>query len=135
MNIVNIIGRLTREPEVRYTKTNKAVCDFTLAVGNGEITDFVPCICWNKTAENLSKYQHKGNQIGITGKFTSDSYEDKDGNKRTRYYVMVNQLEFLTPKSEFQDITDDDPFGEMGKKVEEEIIEQDLEITDDDLPF
>lgn len=83
----------------------------------------------------MSKYQHKGNQIGITGKFTSDSYEDKDGNKRTRYYVMVNQLEFLTPKSEFQDITDDDPFGEMGKKVEEEIIEQDLEITDDDLPF
>ena len=88
MNKVLLTGRLTRDPELRYTSNNKAVCNFTIAtnrpvVRDGEkIADFINCIVWGKTAENLSKYQSKGSLVGIDGRLESRSYDDKDGNKR-----------------------------------------------------
>ena len=141
MNKVILTGRLTRDPELRYTANNKAVCDFTIAtnrpvVRDGErVADFINCRVWNKTAENLDKYQAKGNLIAVVGRMQVDSYKDKDGNTRYSNYVLVEDLEYLGRKK--------DP--EANKKDQEAENEyKDLHITtevqeqfdySDELPF
>jgi single-strand DNA-binding protein len=108
MNNCNFIGRLTKDPELKYVGgDNKSLCNFTLAVdkpvkdaqGNKQ-ADFVPCTAWGKTAELLSQYFNKGSQIGITGRFESRSYEDESGNKKTSYSILVNNIDFVGGKSE-----------------------------------
>lgn len=133
MNKVLLTGRLTRDPELRYTSNNKAVCNFTIAtnrpvVRDGEkIADFINCIVWGKTAENLSKYQSKGSLIGIDGRLESRSYDDKDGNKRYVTEVQVEHIEFLGSKSDGQTETkESNPYEEFGNAIE---------ISDDELPF
>ena len=106
MNKVILTGRLTRDPELRYTANNKAVCDFTIAtnrpvVRDGErVSDFINCRVWNKTAENLVKYQTKGNLIAVIGRMQVDKYQDKDGKNRNYTYVLVEDLEYLERKKE-----------------------------------
>ena len=133
MNKVLLTGRLTRDPELRYTPNGKAVCNFTIAtnrpvVRDGEKTaDFINCIVWGKTAENLSKYQSKGSLIGIDGRLESRSYDDKDGNKRYVTEVQVEHIEFLGSKSDGQTETkESNPYEEFGNSIE---------ISDDELPF
>ena len=133
MNKVLLTGRLTRDPELRYTSNNKAVCNFTIAtnrpvVRDGEkIADFINCIVWGKTAENLSKYQSKGSLVGIDGRLESRSYDDKDGNKRYVTEVQVEHIEFLGSKSDGQTETkESNPYEEFGNAIE---------ISDDELPF
>ena len=132
MNKVILTGRLTRDPELRYTQNNKAVCSFTIAtnrpvVRDGENTaDFINCCVWGKTAENLSKYQGKGSLIGIEGRLESRSYDDKDGNKRYVTEVQVEHIEFLGSKSDGQAAKESDPFEEFSNETE---------ISDDELPF
>lgn len=133
MNKVLLTGRLTRDPELRYTPNNKAVCSFTIAtnrpvVRDGEKTaDFINCIVWGKTAENLSKYQSKGSLIGIDGRLESRSYDDKDGNKRYVTEVQVEHIEFLGSKSDGQAAAkESNPYEEFGNAIE---------ISDDELPF
>ena len=133
MNKVLLTGRLTRDPELRYTPNGKAVCNFTIAtnrpvVRDGEKTaDFINCIVWGKTAENLSKYQSKGSLIGIDGRLESRSYDDKDGNKRYVTEVQVEHIEFLGSKSDGQTETkESNPYEEFGNAIE---------ISDDELPF
>ena len=106
MNKVILTGRLTRDPELRYTANNKAVCDFTIAtnrpvVRDGErVADFINCRVWNKTAENLVKYQTKGNLIAVIGRMQVDKYQDKDGKNRNYTYILVEDLEYLERKKE-----------------------------------
>ena len=133
MNKVLLTGRLTRDPELRYTSNSKAVCNFTIAtnrpvVRDGEkIADFINCIVWGKTAENLSKYQSKGSLIGIDGRLESRSYDDKDGNKRYVTEVPVEHIEFLGSKSDGQTETkESNHYEEFGNAIE---------ISDDELPF
>lgn len=121
MNRTIIIGRVTRDIELRYTPSEKAVTQFTVAVNrrNNDEADFISCEAWNKTAEVMSKYVKRGDRIGIVGHLKVDSYE-KDGQKRTFTKVVVDELEFLANKRkeeppqkkiEFEDISDDDlPF-------------------------
>ena len=133
MNKVLLTGRLTRDPELRYTPNGKAVCNFTIAtnrpvVRDGEkIADFINCIVWGKTAENLSKYQSKGSLVGIDGRLESRSYDDKDGNKRYVTEVQVEHIEFLGSKSDGQTETkESNHYEEFGNAIE---------ISDDELPF
>ena len=97
-------GRLTRDVELRATPQGNFVCEFTLAtnrpvVRDGErVADFVTCVVWNKQAENLAKYQSKGNLIAVEGNIRTDSYKDKDGNTRYKTYVLVNTIEYLEAK-------------------------------------
>ena len=86
MNKAILIGRLTRDPELRTTPTGRNVCQFSIAVNrnftnaNGEReADFINCVVWDKQAENLAKYQHKGNQIAVEGRIQTRNYDDKDG--------------------------------------------------------
>lgn len=102
MNHVVLIGRLVADPETRYTQSGIAVCSFRLAVdrkfknqaGERE-ADFINCVAWRRAAEIIGQYMAKGRRIGIEGALQSRNYQDKDGNNRTAYEVVVNEFEFL----------------------------------------
>lgn len=138
MNKVMLIGRLTKVPELRSTPNGKQVCEFTLATNriNNEDADFISCIVWEKQAENLCKYQTKGSLIGIIGQLRTTSYE-KEGVRKYKTYVLVSEIEYLSSvshKEEKEGQSETNPFAEMNTKVESDIGQQ-IEITDDDLPF
>lgn len=106
MNNVNLVGRLTADPELKYSTSGTAFCNFTLAVNrlkkpdNGPDADFIRCSCSGKTAESLCHYQRKGNQIGVNGRIQTGSYTNKQGQKIYTTDVIVNHVDFLTPKKE-----------------------------------
>lgn len=99
MNKVILIGRLTKDPDLRYTPSGAAVCNFTVACdkrdkeGNKD-ADFIDCVAWNKSAENLAKYMSKGRQIAVEGRVDVSSYE-KDGQRRWKTQIVCNSVEFL----------------------------------------
>lgn len=103
MNSVNLIGRLTRHPELKQTNSGKSVCQFTLAVNkfvNGEKqSDFISCVAWNKTAENISMYLSKGSQLAVEGSIQTRTYEDGNGTRKYVTEVVVAQVHFLDNKS------------------------------------
>jgi len=105
MNIVILSGRLTKDPEIRYTNSKKAVASFTLAVEDGKDKDgnrkaqFLNCVAWEKTAEILDQYFQKGDGMTVNGKLTSRSYE-KDGKKVYVTEVHVTGIEFPLSKKE-----------------------------------
>lgn len=99
MNSANIIGRLTRDPELRYTANNFPVCTFSVAIdrrGKEEKkTNFIPVKVLGKAAENCGKYLAKGRLVGVHGSIETDSYTDKEGNKRSTWNVLASGVEFL----------------------------------------
>lgn len=100
MNNVSIIGRLTKEIEIKKTESGKKVTSFTLAVNRDkDHTDFIPCVAWEKTAELLERYTSKGSRIGAVGQISTRSYETQSG---TRYVteVLVSRIELLDSKKE-----------------------------------
>ena len=109
MNKVILIGRLTRDPEVRYTQTGIAVCTFTLAVdrryarkneNNGQPTaDFIPIVTWRKLAEICGNNLTKGRRISLEGSMQVRSYEAQDGTKRYVTEVIANEIEFLDSRN------------------------------------
>lgn len=135
MNSINLIGRITKELELRTTPSDKKVCEFSIAVNRigTDKTDFINCQVWGKQAENLTKYQGKGNLIGVTGSLNVDTYE-VEGQRRYKTYVVANNIEYLSAKTSEDTIKEEpkeqpkeeDPFASFG---------QSIEITDDDLPF
>lgn len=134
MNQVILIGRLTKDPELRETSNGKPVASFTLAVDKfGEGADFINCVVWNKQAENLAKYQKKGGQIGITGRLQTRDYEDEKGNKRYITEVVADSIEYLGAKKEESNQTQEkvEPLEFSTKTTTQETIE----YTDSDLPW
>ncbi len=101
MNQVMLIGRLTKDVELRRTPNGSPVCEVTVAVdrlkkGDREKeADFIQVTVWGKSAENLAQYKGKGDQIAVEGRLTVDSYTDKDGNKRWKTFVTANRIEFI----------------------------------------
>ena len=154
MNKAILIGRLTRDPELRTTPTGRNVCQFSVAVNrtftnaNGEReADFINCVVWDKQAENLSKYQKKGNQIAVEGRIQTRNYDDKDGKRVYVTEILATNISFLdakgtsngggsfnnTPEPPMEDNSnattvsvDKDPFEAFGDSIE---------ISDNDLPF
>lgn len=101
MNSINIIGRLTEDITLNATTTGISVCSFTVAVRrphSADKTDFIRCVAWNSTAENIAKYFCKGKKIGLSGILTSRNYEDADGNKMTKYEVVVESFCYCEKK-------------------------------------
>lgn len=105
MNSFIGIGRLTKDPELRYTTSNKAVASFSIAItrtfknAEGEFeADFINCECFGQVADTLSKYTHKGDLIAVNGNIRTDKYQDSNGNNKTRTYILVNRVQFLTTK-------------------------------------
>ncbi|WP_214795221.1 MULTISPECIES: single-stranded DNA-binding protein [unclassified Exiguobacterium] len=109
INRVLLVGRLTRDPEMRYTQSGIAVARFTLACdrpfggqdGKKE-TDFIDCTVWRKQAENVAQYLKKGNMAGVDGRLQISSYEGQDGQKRQRAEVVADSVRFLEPKGQGQ---------------------------------
>ena len=137
MNRVELVGRLTAKPELRYTNSNMAYTRFSVAINRvtntqGErVTDFINVVVWGKQAENAANYLDKGSLVGIEGSIQTGNYTDKDGNKRTSFDVRANRVEFLSSKSQIQAnaMTDEfdmqssnidlesDPYAEYGDSV------------------
>ena len=155
MNRVVLIGRLSRDPELRHTTSGMAVCQINVAIsrrvgaGRDPETDFINVVVWDKQAENVSKYLSKGRQVAIEGRIQTRSYDNNEGKRTYVTEVVANSVEFLgsasdnpTPRQEVQeenpfdvDTTpetqeslslDNDPFASFGEKVE---------ISDNELPF
>lgn len=109
MNKVFLIGRLTADAELRTTTSGKSVTTFSLAVNDGfgekQKAYFFNVVVWGKGAEAVANYTHKGSKVAVTGKLTSRSYDDKNGNKRTAIEVvadMMGGVEFLDSKNSNQ---------------------------------
>jgi single-strand DNA-binding protein len=129
INKTTLIGRLTKDPDVRTLQNGNTVATFTLAVDrtfksrDGEkSTDFVPIVAWGKTAELCEQYLRKGNLTGVCGRCQTRTYESKDGTNRFVMEVVAEEVSFLTPKKEQTQSID-------------EISEQYGFIEDDDMPF
>ena len=142
MNKVVLMGRLTRDPEVRYTSTNNTlVASFSLAVnrrfaraGEERQADFINITAWDKTGEFCSKYFKKGQQVGVIGRIQTRNYDDKDGKK-------VYVTEVIAEEAYFADTRRDgeaNPFGggATGATFDANTAPSDFtQVTDDDLPF
>ena len=131
MNKVSLVGRTTKDIEVRYTEqTQTAVCRFTLAVNRrkkDDGADFISCQAWGKTAELMGKYVSKGDRIGVNGRIQTGSYKKDD---RTIYTtdVVVEELEFLESKGNSAEQkestepkTDENGFMQLPENFEEEL--------------
>ncbi|MDT2574340.1 single-stranded DNA-binding protein [Lactococcus petauri] len=137
INNVVLVGRIVREPELRYTPQNTAVATFTLAVNRrfknaqGEReTDFINCVIWRQPAENLANWAKKGTLVGITGSIQVRNYENKEGQRVYVTEVLADNFQMLesssnkTEKGKTKSQQDKDPFAGSP-----------MEVSDDDLPF
>ena len=137
MNKCFITGRIANNLELRSTSTGKSICEFRLAtnrpvVRDGErVADFINCRVWNKTAENLTKYQNKGNLIAVIGRMQVDRYEDKGGNTRYSNYVLVEDLEYLERKKE----NNQEEVKEIENFSTTTEVQQQFDYTEEELPF
>ena len=157
MNKVFLIGRLTRDPELRYIGSNTPVATFSIAINRnftnsaGEReADFINIVVWRKQAENVKNYLQQGSQVAIDGRIQSRSYEDKEGQKRYVTEVVADNVEFLGSKNSANNSNskkdNDEPtpydFGDKdepkGTDVESNPFADfgsSIEISDDELPF
>nr|DAZ33219.1 MAG TPA: Single strand binding protein [Caudoviricetes sp.] len=135
MNKVQLVGRLTRDPETRYSQSTQpiAVTRFSVAVNrrfkkDGEPdTDFINCVSFGKTAEFISKYFTKGKMIGIAGCIRTNSWTDKNGQKHFSTDVLVEEVEFCGSKA-------DETSGNIQQQNEDYYIAEEV-AEDDNLPF
>ena len=136
LNQINLMGRLTAEPDYRTTQSGVAVARFTLAVERNyqqnrqKQTDFFEVTAWRGTADFVQKYFHKGQLVAVTGSVQSDNYTDKDGNKRKSWSVQAQQVYFAESKrdgggqkSNIDVERDEPPAGDF------------VPVANDDLPF
>jgi len=132
MNKTILLGRLVRDPEVRYVKTGKAVAQITLAVDkfvNGEKqADFIPVVLWEKQAELVGNGVAKGDRLLVEGSISTRSYEAKDGSKRFVSEVVAQRMEFIEKKSANASTGQSgsergmsDSFGDIGQVFDQEI--------------
>lgn len=157
LNKVILIGRFTRDPELRSTPQGTSTCSFSLAVdrnyakaGGERQTDFINCVAWRQTAEFISKYFSKGNLVCVEGSIQTRSWKDNDGNNRYATEVVIDQVYFVESKksaaasqesysqvpyqqtqpaySQQQPTFNDSPFGSLPDPISPL-------GTDDDLPF
>lgn len=148
MNKIILIGRLTKDPEFRYTQSGTAAASFTLAVNrrftnqNGEReADFINCVAWQKAAEFVANYFKKGQQMALEGRLQVRSYEGNDGQRRWVTEVVAEQIEFVWSKesgsnnsnstggnsgSGHNSSSGDNPYEGLGQEVM---------FDDSDLPF
>lgn len=137
MNKVNLIGRLTKDPELRYNTSNIAVTRFTLAVNRnftnekGERdADFISCVAWRKTAELICKHFKKGSEFGASGRIQTGKYENEKGATIFTTDVIVDEITFVGskkeerplpkytgPQSNEQSNVETDPFAEFGDSI------------------
>lgn len=153
INRTVLVGRLTKDPEVRFTSSNIAYSRFTLAVNrtfagpSGEReADFIQCIAWRKQAENLARFVRKGSLIGVEGRIQTGSYDDKDGIRKYTTDVVADSVQFLESKNQDSNDNNYAPRNSRGdnnnnsNKYQERSVERkqstpSIDVSEDDLPF
>lgn len=98
MNSINLVGRLTKDPELRRTGEGTSVCSYSLAVKRpraSDKTDFIDCVTWRQGAEYLCQYGHKGDVVAVSGSLQSREWTDKNGNNRVAWEVVTDSVELL----------------------------------------
>lgn len=161
INNVTLVGRLTYDPDLRYTVNGTAVASFSLAVNrkrknqDGERgVDFIPCVAWSKAAETIAEYAKKGKELAVEGELRQNSWENEDGERRSRIEVHITSFQFLRDpngskaddeEEEIEEEAEEKPKKKKAtkkgsKKKKEardpfEIDEEPLEIDEDDIPF
>jgi len=143
MNRIMLIGRISKDIELRTTGTNKDVANFSIAVNNpykkdeqgNTQADFFDCIVWGTQAVNLQKYQEKGDLISIEGRLANQKWQDEKGNNHYKNVIVCDSIEYLAKKGGQQsgqgtgqqfNSNQEDPFMNFGSQIE---------LSDDDLPF
>lgn len=133
MNQVNLIGRLTRDPDVRYNQNQMAVARFSIAINNGygdnERTDYPSIVVFGKQAENCEKYLSKGRLVAVSGRIQTGSYTNKDGATVYTTDVVANRVEFL----EWGDR--ERQGGQAAQATQAEAVPQGFQELEEDLPF
>lgn len=139
-NLFIFIGRITKDLELRYTKENKAVLDFVIAINNGkDDTSYIKLTSFGSVAELMAKFCKKGDLVGVQGLIKNHNWEDKNGNKHYDYTFLSTKVTFLQPKSKEerkelnvqknQATEENDPFEEFAKETEQmNIYSDDLEL-------
>lgn len=140
MNKVVLIGRLTKDPELRFAAgSGTAVCRFTVAINRQfkkDETDFINCVAFGKTAETISQYLRKGRQIAVTGSIRTGSYDAKDGTKRYTTDVAVDSFEFIGSKDSGSSDSENSTQPSHNNNYEELSYNDDITPVDDgDMPF
>ena len=118
LNQITVMGRLVRDPEIRYTQSGTPVTSFTLACerdfaqGDTKVTDFIDCVAWRNTAEFVSKYFAKGTMAVVNGRLQFRDWQDRDGNNRRNAEILVENIYFGERKQQgFEELDEDD--GEL----------------------
>lgn len=135
MNTICITGRLTRDPEMKTTTTGKSVMNIDLAVkrpGVKDTTDFLTVVLWEKKADYVQSYGHKGDMVEVSGCLTTRKWQDKDGNNRTAYEILANAVSFCGSRSDGQAGTDTPPIVAFENHMRSNGVDF---VVDDDLPF
>ena len=143
INNVVLVGRLTRDPELRTTNSGTSVCSFTVAVDNRQknpdgtkSASFIPCTAFQQSADNMSKFLKKGSLVGIVGRLNQRSYLNKDNVKVIVIEVLCDSVQFLEPKGECRQAANDNSGFESDVQNQDESKNLDaLDLPDDDLPF
>ena len=161
MNKVFLIGRLTRDPELRYSSSNAAIANFSIAIdrqytnGQGQReTDFINIVAFQKQAENIKKYVGKGSLVAVDGRIQTRNYEDKDGKRVYVTEILANNISFLdskgtnTSSNDFNSLPEpprEDSISSSSNMNNMETVSVDkdpfeafgdsIEISDNDLPF
>lgn len=141
MNKVILIGRLTKDPELRYTQSGTANATFTLAVNrrftnqNGEReADFINCVAWQKSAEFVANYFKKGQEMALEGRLQVRSYDGNDGQRRWVTEVIADQIEFVGGKNDRNNSSTSGNAGGFNSQNQLGLGEE-ISFDTDDLPF
>ena len=154
MNKVFLIGRLSRDPELRHTTSGTAVCQINVAIsrpvaqGKDPETDFINVVVWNKQAENVARYLSKGRQIAIEGRIQTRNYDNNEGKRTYVTEVIASNVEFLGSANDNNSKNtntgfDENPFDSMEPMMDTASVDNDpfasfgekVEISDNELPF
>lgn len=129
MNSVELIGRLTKKPELAYNQNGNSYCRLTLAINRPkkedgtQDADFISCVAWKNTADTICKYLNKGSLVGLEGRIQTGSYDREDGTKVYTTDVLVSRIHFLESKGEKRPEPEEpieierDPFADFGEQV------------------
>jgi len=145
LNRVVLIGRLTRDPELRYIPNGTAVANFTLAVNrkfNREETDFIPIVTWRGLAENCANYLSKGSLTAVEGRLQVRNYQTQEGEKRWVTEVIADDVRFLDKRgtssktnSDYEGASQKEDWNDLGREVSLEDIDLVDSSGDDEIPF
>lgn len=142
INRVVLVGRMTRDPELRLTNSGASVTNFTLALNrnyssaDGQQADYINCVVWNKIAENVEKYCSKGSLVGVEGRLQSRSYDNAQGQKVYVTEVLCSSVQFINTKRE--KVRDNDQQTQNNENVNDDSFNDEInlfDIREEDLQF